>query len=276
MKRFIISSAVAVLTLTPLYGQKKGLSNHIPFEALKIGNLESTKVAKGGELYFNVSHRFGSVKGGFKTFFGLDQANTRIQLLYGIGDWAHIAVSRESIRKTYSGDLKFRIMRQSEKRWLTITGYTSIHCNTELSREVYPKMLFEDRLSYATQLLIARKFHDRFTLEIAPTYIRQNLVLEPFQLHNQLAMGLGARFRLSKRLSLNMEYVMNLYRAEQSIYKDPLSIGLDFETGGHVFQLLFSNAQSLNGPGFMTNAEGDWWKGDIFFGFNISRKFRLH
>lgn len=274
MKRI---AAIAFLAITMnTYAQPKKLNDHTPFEALKLCNLESTKLAEGGRLYFNVSHRFGSVKGGFSTFWGLDQANTRIQLIYGLGDWVHVGVSRESIRKTYSGELKMRFLKQSDSKWLTITGYTSVHLNSEISSETYPKLLFYDRLSYATQLLVARKFSDRFTLELAPTFVRQNLVLEPFQAHNQLGIGVGGRFRISKRFSVNAEYVMNLSRAENSIYRDPISIGFDFETGGHVFQLLFSNAQAISGPGFLTNAEGNWAEGDFFFGFNITRQFRLH
>lgn len=268
---------IFIFTLCSLAGmaQQKEF-NQTPFEALKICNLESTKIVNGGELYFNVGHRFGSVKGGINTFFGLDQSNTKIQLLYGMADIAHIGISRESIRKTYSGELKIAFLKQEESNWCSLTGYTSINVNTELSRETYPKMLFFDRLSYATQLIAAKKVSERWTIQLSPTFIRQNLVLEPFQLHNQIGLGIGTRVRISQRLSINAEYMLNAYRASESIYNDALSLGLDFETGGHVFQLLFSNAQSMNGPGFMTNAEGNWFDGDIFFGFNISRKFRLN
>lgn len=266
---FIIFSSFLGMT------QQKEFSK-IPFEALKICNLESTKIVKGGELYFNVGHRFGSVKGGVNTFFGLDQSNTKIQLLYGIADIAHIGLSRESIRKTYTGELKVAFIKQENSNWFSLTGHTSINMNTELSNEIYPKLLFFDRLSYSTQLIASKKVSERWTIELAPTFIRQNLVLEPFQLHNQIALGVGTRVRISQRLSLNAEYILNAYRASESVFNDGVSIGLDFETGGHVFQLLFSNAQSMNGPGFMTNAEGEWLSGDIFFGFNIARKFRLH
>mgnify|MGYP006233508013 CR=1 FL=1 len=277
IKRMRKQSTLLILVLVSFLGRaQQATFNKIPFEALKVCNLESTKIVKGGELYFNVGHRFGSVKGGVNTFFGLDQSNTKIQLIYGLADIAHIGLSRESIRKTYSGELKVAFLKQEDSRWCSLTGHTSINVNTELNKETYPKMLFFDRLSYATQLIAAKKVSERWTIQLSPTFIRQNLVLEPFQLHNQIGLGLGTRVRVSQRLSINAEYMMNVYRARESIYKDGLSMGLDFETGGHVFQLLFSNAQSMNGPGFMTNAEGNWLQGDIFFGFNISRKFKLH
>ena len=244
-----------------------------PFEVQKLANLQTTKTAESGELQFNVAHRFGDIQGGIKTFFGLDQANTSIQLLYGLTDFLQVSVSRESIRRTYSGDAKLALLKQSNGKPFDLAAYSSIHANTELDREVYPKMLFYDRLSYASQLLVARKFGDHISLELAPTFVRQNLVLEPFQQHNQVALGVGGKVYLTEKMSINLEYIYNMNRAEESIYYDPIAIGLDFETFGHVFQLLFTNAQSTTGPGYITNAEGNIEKGEIFFGFNISRKF---
>jgi len=111
------------------------------------------------------------------------------------------------------------------------------------------------------------------TLQLAPGFIYQNLVWEPEQQHEQYTLGVGGRYKLSRRMSLNIDYVYNFSRYNRSIYKNPLTIGVDIDTGGHVFQLLFTNAQSSNEPGFISNAEGDWSKGNIFFGFNIVRVF---
>jgi hypothetical protein len=243
------------------------------FKAMKIGNLQSTKVASKGDMYMYVSHRFGSLKDGISTFFGLDNANTKVQLAYGLFDGVQLSVGRESLRKTYAGALKFRLAAQTNSFPINIVGYTTVNMNSELSKERYPHMLFEDRLSYASQLLLSRRISNKLSVELAPTYVRQNLVLEKFQDHNQYALGLGGRFKLNKRLSFNVDYVYNFSRASESVYNNPLTIGMDIETGGHVFQLLFSNAQSTNEPGFISNAEGDWSTGDIFFGFNIVRVF---
>jgi len=243
------------------------------FKAMKICNLQSTKVANKGDFYLYVSHRFGSLKDGFSTFFGLDNANTKIQLVYGVLDFLQIGASRESLRKTYAGSLKIKILQQNQDIPINVVGYTTININTELKEDRYPNLLFEDRLSYATQLLISRKISKHLSLEIAPTYVRQNLVLEPMQEHNQYALGMGGRFKFSKRMSFNIDYAYHFNRYENSIYNNPLTLGLDIETGGHVFQLVFSNAQSTNEPGFISNAEGDWSIGDVFFGFNIVRVF---
>ena len=243
------------------------------FKAMKIGNLQSTKVSEGGDMYMYVSHRFGTLKDGVSTFFGLDNANTKIQLLYGIVDGFQVSLSRESLRKTYAGSAKVKIIGQSDKFPLFISAYTTINYNSAVSKIQYPNISSIDRLSYSSQLLLARRFSDNFSIEIAPTHVRQNIVFETGQLHDIFALGVGGRFKLNKRISLNTDYIYNFNRVEKSIYRNPLTIGIDIETGGHVFQLLFSNAQSTNEPSFISNAEGDWSEGNIFFGFNIVRVF---
>lgn len=242
------------------------------FKAMKIGNLQSTKVAAKGDLYMYVSHRFGTLKDGLTTFFGFDNANTKIQLVYGVMDGIQVGISRESIRKTYATHAKVSFLKQSESFPLNIVGYVTANIRTDIRKEQYPLLKFGDRMSYATQLLFSRRLSNNLSLEIAPTFVRQNLVLESFQNHNQYALGFGGRMKISKRMSLNADYVYNFSRHESSIYQNPFTLGLDIETGGHVFQLLFSNAQSTNEPGFISNAEGKWFE-DVFFGFNIVRVF---
>ncbi|WP_412987371.1 DUF5777 family beta-barrel protein [Pontimicrobium sp. IMCC45349] len=243
------------------------------FKAMKIGNLQSTKVAEKGDLYLYVSHRFGSLEDGLSTFFGFDNANTKIQLVYGVLKNMQIGVSRESLRKTYGMSLKYKLKGQTNDFPFSLVAYGTANINSEIRKDRYPFLKSGDRMSYATQLLVSRRVSNNLSLELAPTFVRQNLVLEPFQKHNQIALGAGGRMKVSKRMSINLDYVYNFSRHEDSIYKNPLTIGLDIETGGHVFQLLFTNAQSTNEPGFISNAEGDWTKGDVFFGFNVVRVF---
>lgn len=285
MKKYLIMAVFCVATIfTQVQAQDdllgeldkdaKGQAFNYPaFKAMKIGNLQSTKVADGGDLYMYVSHRFGTLRDGINTFFGFDNANTKIQLVYGIFDGLQVGISRESLRKTYGASAKMKLMNQSQHFPVNVAAYGTVNVNTDLTRERYPLLDSRDRLSYVSQLLISRRFSRTFSLELAPSFVRQNLVLEPFQQHNQVALGIGSRYKLNKRMSVNVDYVYNFDRARQSVYNDPFTIGLDIETGGHVFQLLFSNAQSTNEPGFISNAEGNWNKGDVFFGFNVVRVF---
>jgi len=246
------------------------------FKAMKIMNLQSTKVAEKGDLYLYVSHRFGTLQDGLTTFFGLDNANTKIELVYGFWEGIQLGVGRESIGETYNMSLKVKLGRQSDTNIFNYVFYTTVNINTQLDDDVLTDLEFSDRMSYATQLLVSRRFSDAFSLELAPSYIRQNyqnLNIVGEANYNQFAMGIGGRYKISKRVSINADYAYNFNRSSTSLYQNPFTIGVDIETGGHVFQLLFANAQSTNEPGFLSNAEGDWRDGDIFLGFNIVRVF---
>lgn len=244
------------------------------FKGLKIVNFESTKLVAKGELTFIVAHRFGSIENGFENFFGLDDAVTRLNFVYGINDWLNISASRSSFQKIYEAALKYRLIRQSEGGSpFTIVGYNSILINTALDENNLPKLEFDNRLGYTTQLIIARKMSSKLSLELAPTYFHDNYVVDNNQDNSQFALGLGGRYKLGKRWSLNMDYGWHINRSDTSPFKNPLSIGIDLETGGHVFQMHFTNSQAMNTNGFLGQATGDWSDGDIYFGFNLSRRF---
>ena len=134
-------------------------------------------------------------------------------------------------------------------------------------------MKFNDRMVYVNQLLVSRKFSDKLSLELAPTYFHENFVENDYQSNSQFALGLGGRYKLSKRVSLNIDYAAHLNRTSTSIYNNPLSVGVDIETGGHVFQMHFTNSQGIHESGFLGKTTGDWSKGDVFFGFNLARVF---
>lgn len=246
------------------------------FKAMKIGNLQSTKIADKGDLYMIVSHRFGTLKNGLETFFGFDDANTKMQLLYSFMNGVQVSLSRESLNRTYASALKVRLFKQTNLFPVNMVLYGTANINTLITEAQYPELKFSDKMSYATQLLVSRRVSKKLSLLIAPSFVRQNLqdvrVTKGLN-HNQFIMGFGGRIKVSKRMSINADYAYNFNREKKSLYKNPLTLGLDIETGGHVFQLLFSNAQSTNEPGFLSNAEGDWAKGNVFFGFNVVRVF---
>lgn len=244
------------------------------FKGLKIVNFESTKLVAKKELTFIVSHRFGSIENGFDSFFGLDDAVTRLNFVYGLTDAINIGVSRSSFQKIYEASAKYRFVRQKENGFpFTIVAYNSILLNTALEKENLPKLEFKDRLGYTVQVLVSKKVSTNLSLEIAPTFFHDNFVAYDEQHNSQYAIGLGGRQKLGKRWSLNLDYGWHLNRADGSPFKNPLSIGFDLETGGHVFQMHFSNAQAMNTNGFLGQATGDWSDGNIYFGFNLSRVF---
>ena len=246
------------------------------FKSLQIGNLQSTKVIDKGDLYMVVAHRFGYLKSGIDEFYGLDQANTKIQLLYGLRKNLQVGVSRDSYEKTYSGTAKYRIMNQSDRIPINISLYGSVDIDSQLKKKVYPGLQPFDRFSYTGQLLLSRRFSEKLSLEIAPIYVRhnlQNLNYTKTLTYDQFLLGVGGRQKFSKRFSLNIDYAYNFSKDKNSLYKNPLTIGVDIETGGHVFQLLFTNSRASNDSSFLTETIGDWSKGEISFGFNIVRVF---
>lgn len=244
------------------------------FKGLKIVNFESTKLVAKKEMTLVVSHRFGSIKGGVDSFFGLDDAVTRINFVYGISDGFNISASRSSFQKIYESAIKYRITQQVENGFpFTIVGYHSMLVNTALEKHNLPKLEFKHRLGYTTQLLISRKVSTNLSFELVPTYFHDNYVSIDDQDNSQFALGVGGRYKLGKRWSVNADYGLHMNRASNSPFKNPLSIGMDLETGGHVFQMHFTNAQAMNTNGFLGQATGDWGKGNIYFGFNLSRVF---
>lgn len=244
------------------------------FKGLKIVNFESTKLVAKNEFTFVVAHRFGSVEDGFDSFFGLDDAVTRLNFIFGVSDGLNIGVSRSSFQKIYETSVKYRLVRQEKNGFpFSIVGFNSILVNTGLSKDNLPLIEFKHRLGYTAQLLIARKVNTNLSFELAPTFFHDNYVQVDEQDNSQLALGMGGRYKLGKRWSLNLDYGLHLNRADSSPFKNPLSIGIDLETGGHVFQMHFSNAQGMNTNTFLGQATGDWSDGDFYFGFNLSRVF---
>lgn len=242
------------------------------FKALKIVNLESTKLAAKGDLYFIVAHRFGSVKDGFEGFYGLDNANTQIKFLYGLKDWLTISGARSEL--AYDFSVKYRLKEQVENGFpVAIVGFNSLAINNTLKESLYPNMNFQNRLIFVNQILISRKFTDRLSLELVPTFFHENFVADDLQDNSQYAIGFGGRYKITNRWSINADYAAHLNRASGSIYKNPLSIGVDLETGGHVFQMHFTSSQGIHEAGFLGQTTGDWTKGDVFFGFNLARVF---
>ena len=242
------------------------------FKGLKIVNLESTKLAAKKDFYFIVAHRFGSIEDGFEGFYGLDNAVTQLKFVYGVTDWLSVSAARSEQAYDFAGKIRL-VPQKTTGSPVSLVGFTSIGFNNQIKPSLYPKMEDKHRLIYVTQLLVSRKFSERFSLEVAPSFFHENFVLLEEQENSQYAVGIGGRYKFAKRWSVKMDYAGHLNRASNSPYKNPLSIGVDLETGGHVFQMHFTNAQPIHEAGFLGQAAGDWAEGNIFFGFNLLRVF---
>ena len=183
------------------------------FKGLKIVNFESTKMLNKREFYFVVSHRFGSIRNGFDDFFGLDFANTRLHFLYGITDGWHVSVSRNSFNKTYDLSTKYRFVEQRRGVPVTIAGYSQMAVNTLLEEALILRpVAFGDRISVTQQLLISRKFTEQLSLQLMPTFFHEGYVDYAPQDQSQYALGLGGRYKISSRWSINVDYGWGRYR----------------------------------------------------------------
>lgn len=250
------------------------------FKSTRVLNGHSIERMPPGQLDVRISHRFGTLNSGGYNFFGLDVTNIHLSLEYGIFNWLMIGAGRGDYEKTFDGFAKFSILRQStgaKVMPVSLSAVTSIALKTIKFQDQTRTNYFTSRLAYVTQILVARKISQALSVQLAPSYIHRNLVATELDPNDIFALGAGARLKLSKRVSLNGEYYYianpRTYLSRQ-VY-NPLSVGFDIETGGHVFQLFFTNSIGMIEKAFIGETTGTWTKGDIHFGFNISRVFTL-
>lgn len=251
------------------------------FKSTRIINGHSIERMQAGQLDFRIHHRFGNINTGPYEFFGLDEANIKFSLEYGITDWVMIGLGRDTYQKTFDGFTKFSILRQSKgikNIPVSLSLFSNIAVNTLTWSDPKRDNFFSSRLSYVYQLLIARKFSERLSLQLSPTLIHKNLVPTTLDPNDLFSLGGGGRFKLSKRIAFNYEYYYVFrpaYSTGKQIYHNSFSLGIDIETGGHVFNILLTNSRPITEKGFITETTGSWKEGDIRLGFNISRAFSI-
>lgn len=246
------------------------------FKGTTIINGQSIEVPGQGDLNFIISHRFGAVNKGIYTFFGLDQGTTRLGFEYGLKNFASLSIGRNTMDKIYDGGIKLKVLRQQtglREIPVSISIFSSIIVKTIKWAVPDRENLLSSRFSYSTQILIARKFNQKFSMQISPSYVHKNLVPGPTDQNNIYALGLGGRYKLTHKFSLNGEYFYLFPGETARDYANSLSFGFDIEAAGHIFQLHLTNSQSMFSRGYITETTGEWTEGDIFIGFNIYRVF---
>lgn len=249
------------------------------FKSTRVINLQTVEQLGQNSLEFRISHRFGALNGGGYEFFGLDQAQIRLALEYGIKDWLMVGLGRSSLDKTYDSFLKMRLLRQSsgdKNVPISANFFSSLAIFTTKWQDENRENYFSSRIAYTNQLILARKINEKLSLEIAPTLVHRNLVASKDDENDIFSLGIGGRFKLSKRVSLNLEYFYRLNGNNSPEFEqahNTFSVGFDIETGGHVFQLHLTNAYSMIEKGFAVGSYENWLDGGIHFGFNISREF---
>lgn len=247
------------------------------FKGQRLVNGQTVETIPAGDLQFIFAHRFETINQGIYEFFGLDQAYVRIGFEYGINDDLGVGFGRNSVDKTLDAYLRYKVIRQksgSETFPFTATLFASAAARmSPRNKDLSSPIDVNDRLAYTTQVLLARKVSPAFSFQLMPTIVHKNRVDESIEKNTQPLVGVGGRIKISKSAAITAEYYHRFDVPGSSPYYNPFGIGIDIETGGHVFQLVFTNTRGLTERAYLTETAGDFFDGDIHFGFNVTRMF---
>jgi hypothetical protein len=264
-----------------LLGEEKPVATKVnyAFKTTKVINLQSTEVTDKGVLDFKMMHRFGPTNAGPYEAFGLDQSTVRFGFEYGVTRSTMISAGRSNVNGLKNLDffVKQRLLHQNSTNSLPVSVLAVVGTQY-LSGSKFNDLTNQERSAYFAQLIIARKFDEDFTLEIVPTWLynAKNPPTMPSletPAVSQMALGVGLRHKISPRSSINLEYIPVL--TNKGTLVNSFSVGMDVETGGHVFQFHLTNSPGLNEVQFISNTTDPWKTGGIRFGFNLSRVFTV-
>lgn len=262
-------------------GKKPKEFSTATFKSTRNVNFHTSEVVGRRSLDFRISHRFAALNSGTYNAWGLDgSANIRLGLEYSPDGRFMFGIGRSSYEKMTDGFVKYRILRQTtdNRNPISITWFSGAYCTflkdpqkqvTGVDRYKY----FEDRLSYVNELIFARKFSSRFSLQIAPVYVHYNLV-DKLSDKNDLFLISGlTRFKFTQRIALTFEYAYRINKYSRTKYYDSMGIGVDIETGGHVFSVHVVNSFGMCENQYFMYTNSAWNNIGIRLGFNISRVF---
>jgi hypothetical protein len=238
-------------------------------------NGHSTKTKNKGELDFLIYHRFGPVNSGIQEFFGLDQANMRLGFEYGLSGTLDLGLGRSTFQKTYDGYVKWKFFRQQKGKKNIALSMVLLSAVAIPTANTTDPLTTVDRMSYTNQLILSRKFGSNFTLQLMPGLVHLNTVPTNEDPNDIVYLGGAFRYKITASLALTGEYYHRFNPIVSVENFDVVGIGVDIETGGHVFQLHLTNSRPTFESGFITNTTDNFWDGDIRFGFNISRTFQI-
>ncbi len=254
------------------------------FKATRIINTSSVENLGAGVLDFRVCHRFGLLNQGAENFYGLDNATTKLALDYGITKWAMVGIEHSTLNKENDVFAKIKLLKQQKNGLpFTLSYYGSVSAvrKSTLPLPTGTEWHFSNQLAYVNQVLIARKFSNSISFQLMPTIVHYNLVDSTKFSNNTIALGMGGRVKLNQRIAITAEYYLRLTNTDMMVIGstqktyNSASVGIDIETGGHVFQLMLSNSFTNTERVVIGQTSDSWSKGGLHFGFNISRVFTV-
>lgn len=267
--------------------QKPETNNVIQtFKGTRIINGQSVETKGKGELEFIFAHRFDKINSGSYGAWGFDGfAMVRLGMEYGITDRLGVSIGRTFFynNKMVDAYVRYKVAQQTEgaKNFpvtITAVGTATYQAYPNASDAANANILLpstSDRMGYVLEVLVARKFSSKFSAQISPVFVHRNAVIQAYENNDDYGVSVGARYKLTRSFSLIGEYQTRLNAKENSPYYNSAGLGVDIETGGHVFQLIFTNGLGLNPQTILTQTDGKIANGDIHFGFNVTRTFQL-
>lgn len=247
------------------------------FKGTRIINSQSVETPGQGTLIFLIQHRFGTLNSGAYNFFGLDQAVLRLGFEYGLSRRLALGVGRSSQEKTFDGFVKYRALEQSTGPGaapVSVTLLASSAITTLKLNEVNERNL-GSRVTYAYQALIARKFSPALSVQLMPTLVHRNYVATAAEQNDVYALGGALRQKITKRTALTADYYYLFPGNTAANFRNALGLGVDIETGGHVFQLHVTNSLGMTEKFFVPETTGRFFAGDLYFGFTVARNFTV-
>lgn len=295
--RKIILFASAVLFSAGLFAQEDLLSfandstqkkpkdyTIATFKATRLVNFHTIETQSKRTLDFRISHRFGDFSSGAYQAYGLDGAATiKLSLEYCFDGRFQVGLGRANDQKMWDGFAKYALLRQTTDNSMPVSltvfsgAYYSFLAdpNASLPGGVDKYAHQVDRLSFCDQFMVARKFSRRFSLQVGAAFVHYNIVDLPSDKNDAYFATVATRFKVTQRFALTAEYAFALNQYSDTKYYSSGSVGFDLETGGHVFQIAFSNSTGLNEPVYFARTDKDWMQAQVRIGFNISRVFAL-
>ena len=236
---------------------------------------QSVEMEDEGKLKFIIGHRFGRLSDGAYNLFGLDASSIRLGFDYGLKDWWTIGIGRSSQDKSFDSYTKFRLVQQGDGVPVSMAFFSSVAIKGLRPIDQGFDYRFAYRMAYTQQLLIARKFSDGFSLQLMPTYVHKNLVDGATDSNDIVAIGIAPRLKVKANVALNIEYYQPVYGQLPDGAQPSFGLGVDINTKGHLFQLHLTNSQGMIARNYITETTGNLLEGNLHFGFNITRTFRV-
>jgi hypothetical protein len=251
------------------------------FKGTRLINLHTIEVPGKNSLEFRISHHFGDFNSGGYNFWGLDGGATiRLGLEYSKDGRFNFGIGRSSLDKMFDGFLKYKFIRQAKRNGSPVTVtlfsgiyYTIIKDPNKLAGGIDRYQFESSRFSYCHQVIVARKFSERLSLQLAPAVVHYNLVDLAVDPNDLYTLSFAGRYKFTKRFAMTFEYCYRVNAPRDNRFFDAAGIGFDLETGGHVFQVYLTNSAGMTEPQFFGRTSSDWQTWGIKLGFNISRMF---